>query len=253
MNRFKLDETAAVSHDEDGKVQVVASDESYFGESLKSDSGPFLTDQLMNLSESEKTQSIRDWKAGAMQSQSFAQYLYESRIASLQRFVAMCVMFHQMGDRVEKFFSKNTFGLLGYRKDRTHSIMRIATTASPISGAEIRDKKRELLLKQKLHRSIEIISNAWIQYSMKTGKIEEDAKRLITSRRSLLVSTNSRKSLRSSTRSLSSNSIQNNTDTSSQRSFFDKILAKKMTVKEIREERQKGATPPIEEEVKKNA
>ena len=214
MNRFKLDETAAaVSHEECGRVQVVASDESYFGESLKSDSSPFLTDQLMNLSESEKTHSIRDWKAGAMQSQSFAQYLYESRIASLQRFVAMCVMFHQMGDRVEKFFSKNTFGLLGYRKDRTHSIMRIATTASPISGAEIRDRKRELLLKQKLHRSIETISNAWIQYSMKTGRIEEDAKRLITSRRTLLVSTNSRN----------------------------------------HKEREKSTTPPIEEEVKKNA
>ena len=41
--------------------------------------------------------------------------LYESRIASMQRFVAMTVMFHQMGDRVQSFFPKISFGLLGYR------------------------------------------------------------------------------------------------------------------------------------------
>lgn len=45
-------------------------------------------------------------------SQHFSQELYESRIASLQRFVAMIVMFHQMGRRVQNFFGHISFGLL---------------------------------------------------------------------------------------------------------------------------------------------
>ena len=39
------------------------------------------------------------------QSQHFSMELYEGRIASMQRFVAMCVIFHEMGKRVENFFS----------------------------------------------------------------------------------------------------------------------------------------------------
>ena len=38
------------------------------------------------------------------------------------------IMFHQMGKRVADFWPAVSFGLLGYRMDRTHSIMRIATT-----------------------------------------------------------------------------------------------------------------------------
>ena len=97
--------------------------------------------------------------------------LYESRIASLQRFVSMTVMFHQMGSRVEKFFEHISFGLLGYRMDRTHSIMRIATTASPVSGADVRQRMRMLQLLKKVRNSIEVISVAWLNYK-KNKEIE---------------------------------------------------------------------------------
>lgn len=97
-------------------------------------------------------------------SQRFSMELYESRVASMQRFVAMTVMFHQMGSRVEGFFHKLSLGLLGYRFDRTHSIMRIATTASPVSGADVRERIRLLELTTKVRRSIEVISFSWQRY-----------------------------------------------------------------------------------------
>lgn len=101
--------------------------------------------------------------------------LYEGRIASLQRFVAMTVMFHEMGKRVENFFSKYTFGRLGYRYDRTHSIMRIATTASPVSGADVRERTHLLRLSTKIKRSLEVVSFAWHRYRLK--KQEESLRR----------------------------------------------------------------------------
>ena len=62
----------------------------------------------------------------------------------------MCVMFHEMGKRVADFWPAVSFGALGYDMSRTHSIMRIATTASPVSGAEVRDK----LLQNSIHASM---------------------------------------------------------------------------------------------------
>ena len=90
----------------------------------------------------------------------------------MQRFVAMTVLFHQMGLRVSTFFSKVSFGLLGYRMDRSHSIMRIATTASPISGAEIREKAEALFYGRKVSGALDVISNAWLTYKDKK-KIKE--------------------------------------------------------------------------------
>jgi hypothetical protein len=74
------------------------------------------------------------------------------------------VIFHQMGRRVEQFFETISFGLLGYRMDRTHSIMRIATTASPISGADVRHRMNQLQLQSKIHYSIHVISMAYLRY-----------------------------------------------------------------------------------------
>ena len=45
-----------------------------------------------------------------------------------------------MGLRVQNFWTYMSFGLLGYDMSRTHSIMRIATTASPVSGAAVRGR-----------------------------------------------------------------------------------------------------------------
>jgi hypothetical protein len=100
-----------------------------------------------------------------------AQELYETRIASMQRFVSMTVMFYQMGKRVEGFFSRISFGFWSYRMDRTHSIMRIATTASPISGADVRQRMEHLRLLKKIQHSVEVISNAYLTYKKKRQNV----------------------------------------------------------------------------------
>ena len=143
--------------DEYGIIQVRASDESYFGEHV-----------MQGVEQSQFAQNPA--LTGATKSQDFAQELYESRIASMQRFVAMTVMFHEMGRRVEAFFRKMSFGLLGYRYDRTHSIMRIATTASPVSGADVRERMRVLQMLKKIHHSVHVISIAYIQYRQNKEK-----------------------------------------------------------------------------------
>lgn len=65
------------------------------------------------------------------------QVLYETRCASLQRLVGFFVLFHAMGRRVEGFWSYVSFGVLAYDMSRTQSMMRVATTASPVSGMDI--------------------------------------------------------------------------------------------------------------------
>jgi hypothetical protein len=140
------------NRDERGIIQIEASQEKYFGEMLrKYDAGKTMKDVDFMLA----------------RSQHFSQELYETRIASLQRFVAMTVMFHQMGKRVQSFFARLSFGVLGYRMDRTHSIMRIATTASPISGSDVRQRMRHLQLLKKVNHSINVISAAYIKYKVK--------------------------------------------------------------------------------------
>jgi len=151
MSMHKIDVDVLLQpsiRDSRGLIQVNASREEFFGEML-----------LENNSSRSESISI-----GAMKSQYLSQELYESRIASMQRFVAMTIIFHQMGFRVQNFFSKVSFGFLGYRMDRSHSIMRIATTASPISGAEIRERQKILMYVKKVRRSIDIISAAWLDY-----------------------------------------------------------------------------------------
>jgi len=140
------------NRDSRGLVQVQASREAYFGEEIRNHSLPGVSSMAMS------------------QSQHFSMELYESRIASLQRFVSMTVMFHQMGHRVQSFFPKISFGLLGYRMDRTHSIMRIATTASPVSGADVRQRMEELRLQIKIERSISSISRAWKKWKSEQKK-----------------------------------------------------------------------------------
>ena len=104
--------------------------------------------------------------------QHLIQELYETQIASMQHFVAMTVKFHHMGHRVEEFFSKISFGLLGYRMDRTHSIMRIATTASPVSGADVCQRMEHMRLVKKVKRSLDVISLAYLRHCKK-GKEKE--------------------------------------------------------------------------------
>jgi len=147
-----LAELGIKNRDSRGLVQVQASKERYFGEELRKHSQLGVNSMAMS------------------QSQHFSMELYESRIASLQRFVAMTVMFHQMGMRVQSFFPKISFGLFGYRMDRTHSIMRIATTASPVSGADVRERMEELRLVLKIERSVQLIARSWKKWKLEEKK-----------------------------------------------------------------------------------
>ncbi len=164
MNSIQIEESLQPSiRDENGLIQVQASNERFFGE------------KLMDKARRKAKRNSDDvpLPSGATRSQNFAMQLYESRIGSLQRFVSMTVMFHQMGWRVQNFFSKWSFGLIGYRMDRTHSIMRIATTASPVSGADVRDRKQAIFYMRKIHHAVQVISSAWLTYKAKEQR-EDD-------------------------------------------------------------------------------
>ena len=111
--------------------------------------------------------------------QTLLQTLYETRVASLQRLVAFMVVLHAMGKRVEDFWRAASpclgrtltrtliltltltpiltrartlarraasLGLLAYDCWRSQSRMRIATTASPVSGSEVPSLTRTLAL-----------------------------------------------------------------------------------------------------------
>lgn len=126
-----------------GLLVVEPSEEEYFGEKFKHESNSVISSFSLS------------------KSQTLAMELYESRIASLQRFVSMCVIFHQVGSRVQSFFPKISFGLWGYSMDRTHSIMRIATTASPVSGADVRERMAYLAETLTVERSAKKVANVW--------------------------------------------------------------------------------------------
>jgi len=138
-----LGKMSVINRDSRGLVQVMPSTERYFGEEL----------------ESTVPEGVGAFALS--QSQHMAMELHESRVASMERFVAMTVMFHQMGRRVQSFFPRISFGLLGYRMDRTHSIMRIATTASPVSGADVRDRMLELHLRFKIQKAVNLVARRY--------------------------------------------------------------------------------------------
>lgn len=78
----------------------------------------------------------------------------------------------KMGMRVQSFFPKISFGLLGYRMDRTHSIMRIATTASPVSGADVRDRMVEIRLRSQINKFVGKIGSVWRKKNQVMNKTE---------------------------------------------------------------------------------
>ena len=116
-------------------------EEEYFGEKLEFKNPDKTTYELIEM-------------------QKVAMRLYESRYASTQRCVAFFVLFHSLGGRVAAFWSNVSFGLLGYDMSRTHSIMRIATTASPVSGAEVRDRTKEIAIERRIKNAAIAIGRA---------------------------------------------------------------------------------------------
>eukprot|EP00593_Proboscia_inermis_P005971 CAMPEP_0171304712 /NCGR_PEP_ID=MMETSP0816-20121228/14449_1 /TAXON_ID=420281 /ORGANISM="Proboscia inermis, Strain CCAP1064/1" /LENGTH=164 /DNA_ID=CAMNT_0011784983 /DNA_START=853 /DNA_END=1344 /DNA_ORIENTATION=+ len=83
------------TRDERGIIQVKPTTDRYFGEQVR---------------KQNTGKSIVDVDFSLARGQHFSQELYETRIASMQRFVAMTVMFHQMGKRVSSFFDAISFG-----------------------------------------------------------------------------------------------------------------------------------------------
>ena len=109
-------------------------------------------------------------KFSKCKSQHLSMELYEGRIASLERFVAITVMFHELGSNVQKFFPAVPFGYLGYSIDQTQSMLRVATTASLVSGADVRDRMETMKHTETIKGSIHKISSVWSRYrSRKTS------------------------------------------------------------------------------------
>jgi hypothetical protein len=132
-------------------MEVTPSDERYFGQDMDASDVAMTDHELLT-------------------SQHFAMELYETRIASLQRFVAMCVMFHEMGKTVQDFFPRVSLGFIGYRMEQTHSIMRVATTASPVSGDAVREQMEILRARSEVLQAVRVISGAWHRYQKRQIK-----------------------------------------------------------------------------------
>ena len=99
--------------------------------------------------------------AELMLKQSQMQEIYEGRIASMQRFVGFLVTFHAMGKAVQDFWSMVSLGILGYDMSRTQSILRIASTASPVSGNDVRKKMLEIEVQTAKQFCATIIAMHW--------------------------------------------------------------------------------------------
>ena len=55
------------------------------------------------------------------------------------------MLFYHLGKAVQDFWRLPLWlGQLSYDMSRTHSIMRVATTASPVSGMEVRERAQQL-------------------------------------------------------------------------------------------------------------
>eukprot|EP00854_Cymbomonas_tetramitiformis_P009250 gene9250-10957_t len=145
LSRLKSSVSSQALNKVSSNQQLKPADEEYIGEQM--------TERFSDLSE-----------VALMQRQSTIQHLYESRMASLQRLVAFMVMFHEMGQRVQDFWPRVSFGMLGYKMDRTHSIMRIATTASPIPASDVRGRMKEIVEAASLRKAEIIIRDALLKF-----------------------------------------------------------------------------------------
>lgn len=76
-------------------------------------------------------------------SQLFLQQFYESRVASLERYVAFCVMFHALAKEVNK-----PWLCMGWDLARSQSNLRVATTASPVSAGEAHEEPMDFDMKK---------------------------------------------------------------------------------------------------------
>ncbi|XRB03994.1 glutamine amidotransferase type 2 domain-containing protein [Pycnococcus provasolii] len=114
--------------------------------------------------------------------QNISMELYESRCASFQRCIAFIVLFHAMGESIAAFWRTIVpFEVFAYRADRTHSIMRIATTASPVSGADVRLIMKKLKLKAQWYDSLKQLGSLTEKIRTKATIREMSREKLVQS------------------------------------------------------------------------
>ena len=101
--------------------------------------------------------------------------------ACTRRFVAFLIAFHRLGKAVQDFWPRVSCGLLQYDMSRSQSIMRIASTASPVSGAEVRLKMIELAEESRKVWSYHVLEHfARVVKARRVAKLEREVGRLQT-------------------------------------------------------------------------
>ena len=93
--------------------------------------------------------------------------LSETRFDSLQRLVAFFVMFHAMGKSVQDWWPRASLGMLGYDMSRSQSIMRVATTASPVSGMEVRERMLAIQMETRRTQAASSMQRIWRSVRLK--------------------------------------------------------------------------------------
>jgi len=66
-----------------------------------------------------------------------------------------------MGQTVADFWPRWTLGVFGYDMSRSQSIMRVATTASPVSGMEVRERMLAIREEMRRRRAVGCIQRTW--------------------------------------------------------------------------------------------
>ena len=117
-----------------------------------------------------------------LQRQHTVQTLSETRFDSMQRLLGFFVLFHAMGEAVANWWPTATCGLFGYDMSRTQSMMRVATTASPVSGMEVRERIEEVREEMRRERAVRRIQRSW--RSVRWGRWVRGAEERRRSRRS---------------------------------------------------------------------
>eukprot|EP00958_Prasinococcus_capsulatus_P019407 scaffold2390_cov280-Prasinococcus_capsulatus_cf.AAC.10 len=151
------DRTAAT-----GAQRLDAEEETPSSELAEDSNSPSATPTHFRRSEQSSRPGTNDAKGIA--AQRLSMLLYEGRIASMERFIAFCVMLHETGSNVQSFWSHVSGGLLAYRIDRTQSVMRVATTASPVSGSEVRERMEHLARITRIKAAVTMLGEAVSKY-----------------------------------------------------------------------------------------
>ena len=96
-----------------------------------------------------------------MRRQRLVQLLSETRFDALQRLVSFFVIFHRMGKTVADWWPRASLGLLRYDISRSQSIMRVATTASPVSGMEVRERMLAIQAETRRAQAASSVQRIW--------------------------------------------------------------------------------------------